>query len=360
MQTLSWADIDLSAIAHNFDIIRQSSPNQKTIAVIKANGYGHGALEIAKTINADALGVARIHEAKLLRDKGIQTPIIVMSELLTEDQFTECEQLRLEPVIHSAFALNNLKHFRPQANRPFRCWLKADSGMHRLGLNSDQLETAKCLFEAQPNLDLAGLITHLASAEKIGDPKNTMQANAFKQLAEKFEDVDISIANSAATLFHPDLRGQWLRIGISLYGINPAHQSNAVTENLKPAMTVRSRIIDIKDIPLGDRVGYNGIWQATRPSRIAIIGIGYADGYPRHAKNGTPVLINGERFPLSGRVSMDMISVDITDTSQPLKVGDVATLWGEGLDAEEVAQSCDTIAYELFTNAGQRVTKIYR
>jgi alanine racemase len=353
MNSLAWADLSLSALTSNLAIAKQAAPRSKVMAVIKADAYGHGAVETAKALAAsDAFAVARIEEGIHLRNHGIHHDIIVLSGANTRHDFATCHHQHLQVVIHSRQALD-IALLNPL--NPLKIWLKIDTGMHRLGLNSDDFLQALKAIQSCKHLELTGVMSHLANAELLDNPANNQQQRLFEDLCTGL--TTRSLANSAGLLFQPSTQYEWVRPGIMLYGSNPSEEENTFTRQLKPVMTLKSRVIQIKTIAQGECVGYNGIWQAEKESQIATIGIGYADGYPRHAINGTPVLINGKTYPLAGRVSMDLITVDVS--AGGVNIGDEVILWGEGLSANLIAKQANTISYELFTSVTNRVKKHY-
>ena len=369
------AYINLAALRHNASIAQSMAPNAKLIAVIKANAYGHGIIDTANALSSVSHGfaVARIDEALMLRDNGFKQMIVVMSPALSPDALQLCAKHQLTAVIHSDqnINLNSLPS-------DLDYWLKVDSGMHRLGLS---IESLNALLE---NIDSCSpattLMSHFSNAESKDESTNQSQMQCFKSALTQREgkaDYQLSLSNSAALLRHNNaanyqqwqsaqldnypVAGEYIRPGIMLYGADPLEEANSASQSLFPVMTLAAPILAIRTIKAGETVGYNGNWQAKRESIIATIGIGYGDGYPRHAPNGTPVIIHGQRAPLTGNISMDTISVDISDiVSQGVHVepGDSAELWGENLAANEVAQLSETIAYELFTGISQRVARI--
>ncbi len=352
MKRSAWIEINLNALTHNLSVVRQYSHNAKIIAVIKANAYGHGILAIAKHLEnkVDALAVACVNEAQLLRDNGIDSTIVVLQGFHNQQQLDQCFQLSLEPVLHQSWQIDLLS--QQISSQQINCWLKVDTGMNRLGVPVEEVtQFARHLKE----LDLVKevrLMSHFASADEEGVSANQSQLDCFNdcQSALNFET---SMANSAAILSIPDSIMDWVRPGLMLYGASPFSTQPASEFDLKPVMTLKSRIIAINQLAAGQLVGYGGSWSSSRDSQIAVVAIGYGDGYPRHASNGTPVLINGLRCPLAGRVSMDMITVDITDLNDAVAIGDEVVLWGDQLSVDDVARSSTTIAYELLCNTGK-------
>lgn len=354
MDYTAWADIDLSALSHNLTQVRRRAPDSRVVTMIKANAYGHGLLEVARHLNGltDKLGVARFSEAQQLRQQGIDTPILLMGTQLSNDALLYCSQNQVAVAVHTLEQARQIAAL----NTPMELWLKLDTGMNRLGLSPEALlEAYRLLANAEPDHRLH-LMTHFSSADDYTAPITAEQIHAFDQLADQLSDLPASLANSAAILTEPQSHRDWVRPGIMLYGSNPTDKP----ADLKPVMTLKSRIVSIKAVSAGDSVGYNCRWTAKQDSRIAALGIGYGDGYPRQLPNGTPVLVNGQRFPIVGRISMDICSIDISCARLQIAVGDQATLWGEGLRADEIARGAGTISYHLFTGVTSRVPRIYR
>ncbi|MES9878853.1 MAG: alanine racemase [Candidatus Sedimenticola sp. 6PFRAG1] len=348
--------IDLSALAHNLRRARRAAPGCRVMAVIKSNGYGHGVLRAARGLSAaDAFAVARVSEGIELRRTGIDKQILVLGGALDAEELALASQYRLELMVHHQTQLSLLE--RHDGSHSVRCWLKVDSGMHRLGFLPEEVEKAWQQLSGLPVVEGdVGMVTHLANADDLSDNTTVSQLERFKPLAEKL-GVETSIANSAGTLGWPDAHGDWVRPGIMLYGASPFINGSADEDGLRPVMTLESQLIAVKHLPAGSPIGYGGTWRCPEPMLVGVAAVGYGDGYPRHAPSGTPVLVNGSRVPLVGRVSMDMITLDLR--SQPdAAVGDTVTLWGEGLPADEVAASAGTIAYELFCGVTQRVSFI--
>ena len=353
------AVINLVACQHNLSIAKQAAPESKCIAIIKANAYGHGMVQIAKSlIDADAFGVARIDEAIQLREAGITTPILLLEGFSSQSELELiCEQ-GLDSVIHNEEQIKLLEKLK---NKTINVVLKIDSGMHRLGFDPVKVSDAvqrlnKCSSVKKPFM----LMTHLANADDKQDKKTVKQIDVFYKSIESLSENETSIANSAGILGWPQSHSSYNRPGIMLYGVSPFIDSTASLHNLKPVMTLSSKIISIKQVKKGEAIGYGGTYVCDKDMNVGIVAIGYGDGYPRHAKTGTPILVDGIRCPLLGRVSMDMICVDLSELSEGVKVNDEVTLWGEGLPIEEIAGCSETIGYDLLCGITKRVEFIYQ
>lgn len=325
--------------------------------------------EVARALDsADALAVARFSEALQLRESGISSRLLILGGLnpsagSADDNsaLLTCSRAAIDIVIHNLDQVRAV--LAAKLPQPLCLWLKYDSGMHRLGLSATELQQAYQLLQGAPQVSELVLMTHFSSADEVDNQTTAAQQQRFTAALESLsaQDLAISCCNSAAIIKGLGKPGEWLRPGIMLYGANPL--AAAIRENfavdLQPAMTLSAPVIALRSIAAGEAVGYHCLWRATRPSVIATVAVGYGDGYPRHAPSGTPVLVNGQRAPLAGRVSMDMISVDITDCG-PVGVGDRVILWGEGLAANEIATAAETISYELFTGVTQRVPRLFQ
>ncbi len=356
MTQTTTATINLDAIAHNLSIVRKAAPRSKVMAVIKAHAYGHGLIPVAKVLNnADCLGVARMEEAWALRRAGIKNNIVVLSAYFDKADLHSCSEMNIDIVIHNKDSLERL--LSVTLPKPLNIWLKIDTGMHRLGFPSHGVNALFCLLHKSDLVADIKLMTHFACADETQNQITSEQTLQFERACESIH-APLCLANSAAILAWPDTHKDWVRPGIMLYGIDPLDKANELSKQLQPVMQMSSRLIACRKIAKGDCVGYGASWQTNRDSIIGTIAIGYADGYPRHAKNGTPVLINNVRVPLVGRVSMDMITVDLTDHPSA-KVGDEAILWGPSLNINEIAAMSDTISYELLTSVGKRVNFQY-
>lgn len=351
------AVIDLSACRHNLSVAKQFAPDSKCIAIIKANAYGHGMVNIAKALNdADAFGVARIGEAIQLREAGITSPILLLEGFFSEEELSLVREHKIDTVIHSESQLQLLDKSSGEA---ISVVLKIDSGMHRLGFAPEEIKTISQQLEKNTNINQPlKFMTHFSNADDKHDDKTLKQIDVFYRSIDDVTYNEISIANSAGILGWPQSHAEWNRPGIMLYGVSPFINAKAEDHNLKPVMTLSSQIISIKSVKKGEAIGYGGTYICEKDMTIGIVAVGYGDGYPRHAKTGTPVLVNGKRCSLLGRVSMDMICVDLSEQTNPA-VNDPVVLWGEDLPIEEIAASSETIGYELLCSVTQRVEFIY-
>jgi alanine racemase len=340
-------------ILAGFRHARALAVGTRAVAVVKANGYGHGAAGVAGALagEADAFAVACLEEATALRDAGIQGPVLLLEGVFERAELTEVDRLGLWMVVHDERQLRWLEDYRPR--RPFNVWLKLDTGMHRLGLAPGGFAAALGRLRALSTVDCRVAMTHFACADELDNPATARQLQRLVDLAAP-ERLALSMANSAAVMAWPGAHGDWIRPGIMLYGMSPLDRPHPGDRGLRPAMTLRSSLIAIHELNAGDRVGYGGRYRCDGPTRIGVVAIGYADGYPRHAPDGTPVAVNGKRTGIAGRVSMDMVTVDLGPVPGAA-VGDPVELWGAKVSANEVAEACGTIAYELFARVTARV-----
>ena len=349
--------LNLNALRHNVGVARSLAPSSKLMAVVKANGYGHGATAIAHGLESvvDALAVACVEEAVELRDSGIVAPILLLEGVFEARELVTASELGLWVTIDNRWQLQWLEEASLPA--PVQCWLKVDTGMHRLGVAPDQALAFFERLQRCPNSDGTPVLsTHFASADDLHSSQTNEQLALFDQACQGLQ-APRSAANSPGLLGWPDSHLDWVRPGYMLYGNSPFAESHPNAEALEPVMTLTSAVISLRDVPAGEYVGYAATWRAERASRIATITIGYGDGYPRLAANGTPVLVNGRVAPLAGRVSMDMITVDVTDLPD-VEVGDEVVLWGDGLPVGEIARHAGTIGYELTTRMPLRTPRV--
>ncbi|MFC7366931.1 MULTISPECIES: alanine racemase [Vreelandella] len=356
------AHIDLDALRHNYQLACRCAPQSRSVAVIKADAYGHGALECARALEADvpAFAVASIEEAISLREGGIKVPIVLLEGIFTADELALVDQYGFWISVHSEWQVTALLDFSPR--QPIPVWLKVDSGMHRLGFSPEEAPGVWQRLVNAPQVTALHLMSHFATADAREGSYFNQQMAALTTLAEKL-GAPLCLANSPATLAWPVAHGDWNRPGVMLYGSDPLEEANEITRQLRPVMSLRSEIIALRELDEGEPVGYGGRWQAPRRSKIAVVAAGYGDGYDRHAVDGTPVLVNGQRCAIAGKVSMDMLTVDVTDVPE-VAIGSEVVLWGSAsngavLSIDEVARYCDTISYTLLTGVLPRVPRHY-
>jgi alanine racemase len=364
--------VDLNAIRHNFDYAKSLGAKPKkgnfldnvsqTMAVIKADAYGHGAVAAARALEgkAELLAVSSIEEAVSLRQNHIKTPILLLEGCFCSSELSVLKDLNLQVVLHNQQQIEEL--LNTSLAEPADVWLKIDSGMHRLGITvADANQTYQTLANSK-NVRSIVVMTHFAMSDQPNHTFFKRQQddfyNVIKDLSTNDALVPSSAANSAAVMASPESHGTWNRPGIMLYGISPFDHENTFATPLIPAMQFHSKIIALRQVNTGESVGYGATWTATQPSIIATVAAGYGDGYPRTAKSGTPVMINGQIAPLAGRVSMDMLCVDVTQLNN-VKLGDSVELWGKKLSVNEVAQWADTLGYELVTRMPTRAKRIF-
>jgi alanine racemase len=350
------------ALRGNLARVRELAPGCPVLAVIKANAYGHGLVQVARLLeDAEAFAVARIEEAVQLREAGIRQRLVVLGGCVTAGEVRAAAELMLDVVVHSDHHVALLESARVDA--PLDCWLKVDTGMGRLGIEPGACILAVERLKRAPAVRSITLMTHLACADDHTDPATTEQLQAFSALLDAWTG-DVSIANSAALLQWPDtLRSSgvgrhggrnWVRPGLMLFGASPLRGRTAPELGLRPAMSFETRLISVKAVSKGQRVGYGGHWVAPRGSVLGVAAAGYADGYPWHVGAGTPVGIRDCLAPVVGRVSMDMLTVDLTDVPGAT-AGDRVVLWGDGPTVEEVAGAARTIPWTLMTGINRRV-----
>jgi alanine racemase len=361
--------INLDAIRHNYQHAKALAPQSKTVAVIKADAYGHGVLPIATALchdNVDALAVANVYEGVKLRQGGISHPhIVILQGANGSSQWQDVLSHNLTPMIHNPDQMDHCLNNWPSTRS---IWIKVDTGMHRLGLSPSSSSPLDSFLQQSlqkfPKENIV-LCSHFACSDEVGLEFNQEQLDVLTKIRQK-HDLQWSMANSGAIMSFPSAHGTWNRAGFMLYGNTPLSAPHPSDLNLKPVMNFSAPIIAIREVPAGESVGYSRKWYAPSSSpsssspvtRIATVAVGYADGYPRHARNGTPVVIHNQRAALAGRVSMDMITVEVTNIPN-VKIGDEVCLWGDGLSVNEVAASADTIGYELLTKVTSRPMREY-
>ncbi len=350
------AKVSQQALLHNVSVVRNLAKNAKILAMVKANAYGHGLVQVAKALTTvDALGVASIEEALQIRQAGIKTDIVLMEGIFNPDELVLVQTHRLVLVVHHFAQLQALQHYDKPLLQKFKIWLKMNTGMNRLGFSPNEFQDAYSLMLQLPQVECIGYMTHFAKADEKDNESTRRQYEQFYSLIGDREGARC-LANSAGILGWPEAHANWVRPGLMLYGASPFPNSTGRDINLQPVMSLHSTVIAVRDVKVGEQVGYGGMWESfTHDSKIAIVAMGYGDGYPWHAKNGTPVLVNNQRVGTVGRISMDMLAVDVSSLNN-VKVGDPVVLWGDGLPIEEVARHAGTIPYELFCRFTQRVT----
>ncbi len=347
------AIISVDAMAHNLRVARQRSGGSKLLAVVKANAYGHGLSRAVRGLSAaDGFAVLTLEEAANLRLMGVDKPILLLEGLFDAEELATCVELDVWPVVHHAQQLEWIERHPPA--KPLQVFLKFDSGMHRLGFPLDQFESALKRVRSLAGVAGVTLMTHFAQADELDGM--AWQSEPFLACA-KPSGLPWSDANSAALLRSSGQPGNWARPGIMLYGASPFADTPATQLDLKPAMTLQSEIIAVQRLRQGEGLGYGLLYRAERDMRVGIVACGYADGYPRHAPTGTPILADGQSTRTLGRVSMDMLYVDLSRLPNT-GIGSPVVLWGEGLPVEDVARAAGTISYELLCALAGRVPVI--
>ena len=341
--------ISLDAMAHNLRVARRVAGATKLLAVVKANAYGHGLSRAIRALQAaDGFAVLTVEEAANLRQMGVQHPILLLEGVFSPDELPLSAELNVWPMIHCTQQLDWL--MQPRA-KPLHVFIKFDSGMHRLGFALAELDSVLDRLKSIPHMAGITLMTHFGQADEAAGVAQPLQAF---QSRIAHTGLPWSTANSATLLRYPAAHGNWARPGIMLYGASPFADTPAAELDLKPAMTLMSAIIAVQTLQAGDGVGYGLTYRAPHAIRIGTVACGYGDGYPRHAPTGTPILVNGKRARTLGRVSMDMLCVDLTDMPDA-RIGSPVVLWGAGLPVEEVAHAAETISYELLCALAARV-----
>lgn len=356
MKRAAYALVNLAHLKNNLATIRNVAKQSKITAVVKADAYGHGMLQVCNALSdADAFSVAYVNEAMELRESGIQKPLLALQGFRTEDDLKNAIEHDIQLVIHHHEQVKILKTIKSPT---LKISIKIDTGMHRLGF--DVVDVPAVLEQLQNSISSASkisLMTHLACADELENEITVEQLKLFDVVASKF-DFEQSIANSAGILAWPQSHRDWVRPGLVLYGINPVESATTVDElELKAVMSLHAPLISIKSCQKGEKIGYGGDFCCPRDMLIGIIAIGYADGYPRHLKSTPYVSLGAKHAPILGRVSMDMIAVDLAGIDT--QVGDIAELWGEAISVTDVAKHAETISYELLCAAGNAVTKQY-
>ena len=343
------AHISEAALAHNLAQVRRYAPQSKVIAVVKANAYGHGLLNAARGLKeTDAFAVLNSSEAVALREAGYQHPILLLEGVFSAEEMIMVDRYHLDTVVSHQAQLKWVLESTP--NIPLRVYLKLDSGMHRLGFQPQAYAHALQQLANSANVRELILMTHFANADVADGTVAAMQVVAQMMPASYAR----SLANSAAIVQQSHTHADWVRPGIMLYGATPVAEKSASSLGLKPVMTLQSGLIAVQEIAAGESVGYGSLFTADKPTRVGIVACGYADGYPRHAPTGTPIAVHGKRTRTLGRVSMDMLAVDISDIPEA-DIGSTVELWGRQVPVDAVAEASGTIGYELLCALTARV-----
>ena len=377
----AWATVDLKALQHNFAVAQSQNPAGAMVAVVKANAYGHGMPAVASALHAvmaerDCFGVATLEEAVALQQLNIGRASLLLEGVLTAEELASAIEFGFHLLIHSAYQLEELDAY--VATHPdlptgsLTIWLKLDSGMHRLGFSAEHFASAYAWIKRLPAVGKVVLMTHFACVDDLVSPATQRQLTLFNRTVSKLDipadgSCEFCVAASAAILAWPQTHFQWARPGIMLYGSSAIQKESGPERGLKPVMTLRSRLIAIKEVEAGGAIGYGATYVCPSKKRMGVVSIGYGDGYPRSAANGTPVLVNcaasivgkPRMTRIIGRVSMDMITIDLSDIKDA-SIGDEVILWGEGLSADEVARHCNTVSYELFCRVTARMHFVYQ
>lgn len=349
------ARIHPDALAHNYRLAKQHAPQGRAMAVIKADGYGHGFLQVVAALpEADGFALLNSENALTLRDHGETRPLVLLEGFFDVAELRACAQAGIGVAIHHEAQLRMLETTPlPATAAPLTVWLKLNTGMNRLGFRPQHAEVVVARLRAVSGVRLAVLMTHFATADEPAGI--AAQWAAFAPVAQRL-GLPVSVANSAAILRHPIADTAWLRPGIMLYGCSPFAEQVGGELGLRPAMTLQAQLIGTQTLAAGESVGYGAIFTADKPMRVGVVACGYADGYPRIVPSGTPVLVDGQRSGTVGRVSMDMLAVDLTPCPTA-DVGSTVTLWGQGLPIETIAAAANTIGYELMCAVAPRVVR---
>ena len=350
------AHIDLGALRHNFARVRACAPGAKVMAALKANAYGHGLAPVARTFadaGCEAFAVATVPEGRALRSAGIAQAVVVLNGALDADEAYAAAEAQLTLVVHDRVQLERAE--QGACLRGAAVWVKLDTGMHRLGLPPEAVAEVAGRLE-RAGLRIAGWMTHLACADEPEHPLTLQQIECFRA-ATAARTEPKSIANSAGLLAWPQSLSEWVRPGIMLYGASPMPEKTAADWDLRPAMTLTAPLLSARELKRGEGIGYGQRWRAPEDMRAGILALGYGDGYPRQAQPGTPVWAGGRRTQIIGRVSMDLIALDLRGCDAA--PGDRIELWGRNLSADEVARHCGTVGYDLFCGLTPRVSFEY-
>lgn len=350
------AKISLPALSDNFQFLKSKAPESRIICVVKGNAYGHGAIKVAKHLSgADGFAVSRIEEAIELRNAGIEKPILLLEGVFCKEELLVAAENHFATTVHNEYQKEML--IQTKLSQPIKVWLKIDTGMHRIGIMPDEVGAyVKALAESGKLEGEPCFISHFARADE-SRTATQKQLDIFIKATAPYPG-EKTLANSAGILFYPEAHFDQIRAGIALYGISPIEGKTGKDLGLKPVMQLQSKIISVRKQKKGEPVGYGAIWHASEDTNIAVVAMGYGDGFPRVVPEGMPVLINGRICPIVGRISMDMLTVDLGADSQD-NIGDTVVFWGEDLPVENIAEKLGTIGYELVIQLLCRVRRTY-
>ncbi|WP_025821558.1 alanine racemase [Shewanella marina] len=353
MKPFPRVEISRPALRNNLAKLRQIAPQSKVMAVVKANAYGHGLLNVANCLNdADGFGLARLQEALQLRAGGIKAKLLLLEGFFCASDLPLLVNHNIDTAVHHISQVEMLE--QAKLDKPVTVWLKIDSGMHRLGFLPDEFEAIyQRLLACEQVAKPINMMTHFARADEPEVDFTAMQLATFNALTEHLPG-ERTMANTAGAIFWPQTQADWIRPGIGLYGVSPVAGDRGDCHDLQPVMSLKSKLIAVRQNKAGEPVGYGGYWTSDKDTTLGVVAIGYGDGYPRNAGDGTPVWVNGRQVPIVGRVAMDMLTVDLGVAATDA-VGDEVELWGASLPVEVVAEHIGTIAYELVTKLTPRV-----
>ena len=369
------ATINSAALRHNIQLIKSFAPNQKLLAMIKANAYGQGLLPAAHILadQVDGFGVARLREALEIQETGYTGKILLVEGFFDREELLKTLSRRFDSVIHCYEQLELLEQVAKEWEKeqqkgfwkrktkiyfPINVWLKIDTGMHRLGVHPEQVDEFYQRLKKCPLVESISFVSHFSRADELDCGYTEKQISTFEQATQSYPEHARSISASSGILYWKQAHYEWVRPGIIMHGISP-HYEPITHLGFQPVMTLSSSLIAVRTHKAGEPVGYGGTWVSKKETKLGVIAMGYGDGYPRNSPEGTPVLINGRKVPIVGRVSMDMLTVDLGANSQD-KVGDEAIFWGKDLLIEEVAKHIGVISYELITKLTPRVIFEYK
>jgi len=352
-------EIDMSALRYNLAVLKAKSAPSAILVILKSNAYGHGIIRTAKALpHAEGFGVAYMSEALALRQAGITQKIVLLEGCFAANEYLLASEHQLDVVIHNEEQLNWLMdntHLKS-----LTIWLKVNTGMNRLGFAIEQLPIVWKKLNACTLIREVVLMSQLAFASQPTHPITLSQVKTFQRIVEQFQSQHYifkkSLANSAALLTQPPIHYEWVRPGLSLYGVSPIDENPADYYNLKPVMTLKAKIIAIQTPGAGETIGYQARYECQQPKRIGVVSIGYGDGYPQNAPDGTPVFVNNTYVPMTGQVSMDMLTIDLS-TQPKVKVGEPVTLWGKNLPIERIAQYTQRSTYELLCGIEREINQ---